>query len=246
VSSLAWTLLLVASLQAAPPSQPAPAPEAWPDDKPFTRLIDNLVDDSRALISRDSGVILAGGVLGALVVEPADDDTAAWAREKGDSGLADFGRALGDGWTQAGVAAGAYVVGRVTDRRELTHVGSDLMRAQVLNAVITRVGKIVISRDRPSGGDHAMPSGHASATFTTASVLHGHYGWRVAVPAYAVASFVGWSSVRSEAHWVTDVVVGATVGTLVGQAVTRGHRARDWQVIPVRTSGGAAVFVVRR
>ena len=239
--SVAWSLALAAALQAGP--APPAAPPAWPDDKPFTRLVPNLVQDVRALPAPDTGLLLAGGVVAALAMHPADDNAAGWARDRGDSGLADFGRAVGDGWTQGGLAVGAYALGHLADHAELTHVGSDLVRAQILNAIITRAAKIVASRDRPSGGNHAMPSGHSSATFTTAAVLHGHYGWEVGIPAYAVASFVGWSSVRTESHWITDVVVGAFVGTIVGRTVTRGHRARDWVVVPVRTDGGVAVFV---
>lgn len=241
--SVAWALALAAALQASPPAG-SPA-DAWPDDRPFARLAPNLLDDVRALARPETGLLLAGGVTGAIVMHPADDDVADWAREGGASGLADVGRVLGDGWTQGGVAVGAYVVGRATGHRELTHVGSDLVRAQVLNALITRSAKIVGGRRRPSGGRHAMPSGHASATFTTASVLHAHYGWEVGAPAYAAAAFVGWSSIRNEAHWVSDVIVGATIGTIVGHTVTRGHRLRDWSLVPVRTDGGVAVFVVR-
>jgi membrane-associated phospholipid phosphatase len=254
VFSAAWTLALVASLQAAPPATDrAPSPAAaqttaaapWPDDKPFERLLTNLLEDARALGTSDTGFLLAGGTASTLLMQPADDRAAAWADQAGESSLASFGRGLGDAWTQAGAAVGTYVIGRVGHHAQMTHIGSDLIRGQVLNGALTRATKLVIGRRRPSGGGQAFPSGHASATFTTAAILQSHYGWSVGIPAYAAAGFVGWSSVRTRAHWVTDVAAGATLGTIVGYAVTRGHRARDWQVVPIgsRDAWGILIFV---
>lgn len=247
VSSLTWSLLLVATLQATPGTpQPAPAEEPWPDDKPFTRIIDNLVEDVRGLWTQNNGLLLASGVLGALVIGPADDDSAEWAAELGNSSPAKAGRAIGDAWAMGATAAGTYAFGRVSENAELTHIGSDLVRAQVLNAIITKGAKYTIQRERPNGGRHSMPSGHSSASFASASVLHSHYGWRIGAPAYAVATFIGLSSIRDGAHWVSDVAAGATIGLIVGHTVTRGHRERDWQIVPVRTPGGVAVLFIRR
>jgi membrane-associated phospholipid phosphatase len=247
VLTAVWTLsIALAAHSPAPPNPSSLQAAPWPDDRPFARLLPNLMEDFKALPTQTSGLILAGGVVGAIAVKPADDNATDWARDHGVSSLADFGRALGSGWTQAGGAVGAYVVGRVTGRAELTHIGSDLVRGQVMNGLITRVAKLSNTRRRPGGGPDAFPSGHTSSTFTTAAVLQGHYGWTIGAPAYAAAALVGWSSVRDRAHWLTDVVAGATLGTIVGYTVTRGHQARDWQIVPVRTDGGFAVFLVRR
>jgi membrane-associated phospholipid phosphatase len=128
----------------------------------------------------------------------------------------------------------------------VTHVGSDLVRAQVLNGLITKGLKLAIDRERPSGGRHAFPSGHTAAAFASASVLHGHFGWKVALPAYSLAGFVGWTRLRDNQHWLSDVGAGATIGLIVGQAVTSGHRQRVWTIVPVATPGGLGVYVVKR
>lgn len=228
-----------------PPVEQAVLPVTRQDDRPLRRLLPNLFNDIKALPTKTSGLVLALGVVGTVGAHAADDSAADWARDEGPSSLADFGRGLGDGWTQAGGAVGAYVVGRIAGHEQLAHVGSDLIRAQLLNGLVTRGVKLANTRRRPGGGPDAFVSGHTSGTFTTAAVLQGHYGWSVGVPAYAAAAFVGWSSVRNRAHWVSDVVAGATLGTIVGYTVTRGHRDRDWQLVPVRTDGGFAVYFVR-
>ena len=232
---------------AEPPAAKAAAPVAASDDRPFARLFQNLGRDLRALPSRDSGLVLGMGSAGTLAIRGADDNLAAWAGEEGASGYTGFGRVLGDGWLQAGAATGTYVVGRLTGQPAIAHVGSDLVRAQVLNGLVTRGLKIAVTRSRPTGGRHAFPSGHASAAFTSAAVLQGHFGWKTGIPAYAVASLVGWTRVRDRAHWMSDVIFGATLGTIAGRTVTAGHRREPgWTIVPVATYGGAAVHVVKR
>ena len=239
-----WVVVLTLSLQAPPPGT-AP-PTVWSDDQPFTRLFHNLARDLGSLPTIDTVRVLGTGGAGTIAVRNADDNLAAWANAEGTSGYTAFGRVLGDGWVQGSAAVGAYAVGKFSGHPALTHIGSDLIRAQALNAVVTRGLKAAVDRTRPTGGHHAFPSGHASAAFTSAGVLHGHFGWKVGVPAYALAGLVGWSRVRDRQHWMSDVFFGATLGTIAGRTVTRGHRARPtWTVVPAATRGGAALHVVK-
>ncbi len=121
-----------------------------------------------------------------------------------------------------------------------------LIRAQALNAVITRAFKVAANRRRPGGSHDSMPSGHTTASFASAAVLGEHFGWQTGVPAYAVAGFVGWTRVRDRAHWLTDVVIGAAVGTIVGRTVAAGHRERRWTIIPSAGRSQVGIYVVRR
>jgi len=241
----AWALVLTVGLQGTP-AQPPAAPNPWPDDRPFTRLLPNLARDLRALPSLESALTVAVGSAGTAAIHPSDDNLAAWAQRSGESSYTATGRVLGDGWTQAGAAVATYAIGRFAHNAEATHVGSDLVRAQLLNGLMTRGLKLAVDRNRPTGGGHAFPSGHTTATFASAAVLHGHYGWKAGIPAYALAGFVGWTRARDRAHWLSDVVFGATLGTIAGRTVTSGHRARTWTVVPAPTRGGAAVFVYRQ
>jgi membrane-associated phospholipid phosphatase len=89
----------------------------------------------------------------------------------------------------------------------------------------------------------AFPSGHTSATFATASVLHARYGWKTGLAAYGAASFVGWSRVRDRKHWLSDVIVGGAIGILSGRAVTADQRTSRWALTPIATLGGIAIAV---
>ncbi len=235
-------LAVAIALQSA---QTGPPAERWPDDRPFTRLVQNLVKDIGDLPSRATFTLLAAGGGAAAAARPADDDLARRADEAGPVSYTTAGDVLGDAWFQGGGAVATYAIGRIARQPRVTHIGSDLIRAQVLNGLITTGLKVSVDRRRPTGGRHAFPSGHTSATFASAAVLHSHFGWKTGVPAYAIAGFVGWTRIRDREHWVSDVVFGATVGLIVGHTVTRGHRARDWTVVPVRTKGGAALYLVK-
>lgn len=86
------------------------------------------------------------------------------------------------------------------------------LKAFTATTVTTQVLKYSINAERPNGGDRSFPSGHTSAAFSGASFLQRRYGWVYGIPAYAAATYVGWSRVNAEAHYTRDVVAGAIIG----------------------------------
>ncbi len=61
--------------------------------------------------------------------------------------------------------------------------------------------------------DFAMPSGHTSSAFSTATSLTLRYPeWYVAVPAYVWATSVGFSRMHLGVHYPTDILAGAVLG----------------------------------
>jgi hypothetical protein len=227
--------------QTAP--SPAPATPATAEPNPLTNIVQNLGRDLRDFASFETLVILSAGGAGSLIASQSDDRVDSWALDHPAGSWTSLGRIGGDGWTQGGIALSTWAVGTLTEHRLTAHVGSDLMRAQMVNMVTTRVLKIAADRRRPSGGGHAFPSGHTSASFTTAAVLQRHFGWRAGVPAYAAAGFVGLTRVRDRSHWVSDTVFGAAMGVAAAWTVTRGHDSRTWTITPVATPGGGALVV---
>jgi membrane-associated phospholipid phosphatase len=100
-----------------------------------------------------------------------------------------------------------------------------------------------VGRERPNGqDDKSFPSGHTSNSFALAAVAERHYGWKVGVPAYILASVVGASRIQQDKHYLSDVVAGATLGYIVGRTVVRVNshpletptsRHAEWSVAPV-------------
>lgn len=243
--SAAWILALSLSLQTRAPATVPPNSE-WSDDQPFTHVLKNLQTDFSNLPTTTNAGIIGVGALGAIAFHRYDAPLSAWAAKKGPASYATIGNVSGDAITQASLALGTYAIGKLAHDDEAIHLGSDFIRGQLLNGLFTEALKYGVNRTRPTGSSHSFPSGHASASFTTASILQAHLGWAVGAAAYAGAGFIGWARLRDDQHFLTDVIVGSAIGILSGQTVTNGHHhPRSVQIAPGRTpDGGPAVFVV--
>lgn len=56
--------------------------------------------------------------------------------------------------------------------------------------------KYAIKEERPDKSNfHSFPSGHTSVAFANAMFLQRRLGWKLGVPAYVVATYVGWGRV---------------------------------------------------
>jgi membrane-associated phospholipid phosphatase len=241
IVAAALALCVVLPVQAR--AQSAAPPPAAEEPHPFKYILQNLGRDLRGMASVETLIILSAGGAASLIAAESDDRAHEWSLDRPVPSWTKIGKVAGDGWTQGALAFGTWATGSLTEHKLVTHVGSDLVRAQVLNMVTTRVVKIAVDRTRPSGGGHSFPSGHSSATFTTAAVLHRHFGWKAGIPAYAVAGFVGLGRVADRSHWVSDTVFGAAMGVAAAWTVTRGHDNSTWTVTPVVTPGGGAIVV---
>ena len=198
------------------------------------------------MASVETLIILGAGGAAAKIAGNSDESVDRWTVTHPAPSWTVIGRVAGDGWTMGGLALGTWGVGALTKNRLVEHVGSDLIRAQVMNGLLSRGLKIAVDRERPTGGGHAFPSGHTSASFTAAGVLHQHFGWKAGAPAYAAASFIGYTRIRDRAHWLSDAVFGAALGLASARAVTSDHRSQTWTIAPAAVPGGAAILFVRR
>lgn len=225
--------------QAPPPSTTSQPPP----DRPLARVVQNLADDFQRLGALDSLVLIGAGGLGSAIASNSDHRVDRWTVSHPAPGLTVIGRVGGDGWVMGSTALGTWLTGKYADLPLIEHVGSDLIRVQVLNGVLTTGLKLAVDRTRPNGGGHSFPSGHTSATFATAGVIHQHFGGKAGAGAYAAATFVAWTRVRDRAHWVSDVMFGAGLGLASARAVTRGHDSRTWSVTPVVLPGGGGIVV---
>jgi membrane-associated phospholipid phosphatase len=245
VLTASWVLALSLTIQSHAASTVPPNSE-WSDDQPFTHIIQNLGTDFGNLPTSTNAAIAGVGALGAIAVHRYDAPIAAWVTKQPASSYTKFGNFTGNGFTEAGLAIGTYAIGKLTHDDEAIHMGSDFIRGQLLNGIFTEALKFGVNRTRPTGSNHSFPSGHTSATFTTAAILEAHFGWAVGAAAYAAGGFVGWCRIRDNQHFLTDVIVGAAVGIVSGHTVTAGHhRPRQVQVMPSLTpDGGPAVLVI--
>lgn len=240
------------SAQEAPRRPRAVASKVWaaataPDERPSLRRIFGAIGrDIRRVPSRDTAETL--GIAAALALAALPSDHALTAHAHRSSGLDrsfEAGDVLGEAWTHFGGALGTVWIGGMTGHPRIQALGADLARAQAVNAIYTTGLKVSVGRERPHGGARSFPSGHSSASFAAATVLRRHYGWRVGLPAYALASYVAASRLQQNSHYASDVIFGAALGIVAGRTVMLGHGSQRFALVPVAGRQSVGVTFVR-
>jgi len=234
--------------------QPAAKP-AQPEHTGFGALIFETVRDFKAFPRRRSTwVILAIGGGAAALAHPADHDVNGRLAGAGARHVFAPGKYIGAMYVQAGTAIGVYLIGRYIlphadgepRTNKVSHLGFDLLRSLIVSQAFTQGIKYAVRRDRPTGECCAFPSGHASATFATASVLERHLGYRGAWPTLAIAAYVATSRLRDNRHFLSDVLFGGALGIASGWTVVGRHGRSNYVLMPIPVRGGAMVTLMRK
>lgn len=137
----------------------------------------------------------------------------------------------------AGMGAGFYFLGYLTHDEHKRETGLLAGEAAVDALVPTYALKYALGRERPlqdnyrgdffQGGD-SFPSEHSAAAWAIASVIaHEYPGPLTSVLAYGAASAISFSRISAKQHFPTDVLIGSTIGWLVGAYVYRTHHNPD-------------------
>ncbi len=130
----------------------------------------------------------------------------------------------------------------------LRNLGSESTQAVLLSGVLTIGIKGIVGRMRPNASPDdpdvyrpgrgfvnassaSFPSGHTSAAFAMATVLSRELSarfprerWLIRGALYGAAGSVGLARMYQNAHWPSDVVTGAALGTLSGMQVLSWNR----------------------
>jgi len=209
-----------------PPSQPPGFGEVLKDD--VKHLPQSLWDDTKRVYTDKNNLIafmLAGGASLAVRNSGVDDTFEDhFARHRSfESGWGDVGGAIGNPGVHLALAATAYAYGLKSDDGKTYSVGKTLMDALIINDLSTMLLKVAANTEAPNGENLAWPSGHTSSSFCLAAVLDESYGYKVGIPLYLAAAFVGFERMDDREHHFSDVLFGAALGYIVGKTVARDH-----------------------
>lgn len=161
--------------------------------------------------------------------------------------LGSVGQQLGGRGIVAPLALGLFVVGRTSHDSRLRATTYDITQAFVVNAMYTGALKHVTGRVRPDGSDNfSFPSGHTSNAVAWATVVEHHYGPRLGIPAYVAAGLIGASRLEKNAHHLSDVVAGASLGYVIGRTVVRedgksAGKGRRFVISPATAPDGSGI-----
>lgn len=130
--------------------------------------------------------------------------------------------------------AALYIYGIAAKNENVRSLGLKLTEAAVYSSTITLLSKFILGRQRPANSDDAvnftplntswdftsLPSGHSTLSFSYSTIMASAYnnffwkfGW------YSLAALVGMARVYHNAHWFSDVLLGAAIGYFVGDFV---------------------------
>ncbi len=184
----------------------------------------SIASDFVHLGSKDNLLILGTGLAAAGLANGLGADAAVYnhfaADESPPGGSTRALDTIGSAQVLYPAVIATYFLGRALGRPKVRSTGAKLTQGLILSGVIVTVTKKLTARTRP---DHrsasSFPSGHTADSFTIATILQLEHGWKLGVPAYALASLIGASRLDANRHFLSDVIVGATIGVVVGHTV---------------------------
>ncbi len=119
-----------------------------------------------------------------------------------------------------------------------------MVKATLYSGVFTDLLKPIVRERRPNGSPDlaSFPSGHSTVAFAFASIVGAEHAWYYGVGAYALASFVAFSRMNDNKHYLHDVTAGALIGTTYGLGVyyrqnesALKHVSKSLTIIPIVT-----------
>lgn len=133
----------------------------------------------------------------------------------------------------AAVSGGTYLLGRIRHNEYQRRAGFLAGEAMVNALAAGQVLKLSFGRERPGEGSmrnefwkggNSFPSDHALLSWSAAAALTEAYpGWGSKLLFYGGATAVSMSRVLANKHAPSDVLVGSTLGYLIGKKVYRRH-----------------------
>jgi len=222
-------------------------------DAQESRTADSLVRPAPVVMRRDLLIIGAGAGL-AFLAQKSDlrvrneVRSAAW-QDQGPLGtLASAGNAWG-GSAALALGLGLWGGGVYTRHENVAAVGVRGVEAIVVSGLVTKVLKAGFGRSRPRvtptdawdvefgrgwDNDHeSFPSGHSTAAFAFAAAVTSETARRapdravlIGAGTFTLAGVTAFARMYDDAHWLSDVTMGAAIGMASGWAVTRWHATR--------------------
>ncbi|TAG77507.1 MAG: phosphatase PAP2 family protein [Burkholderiales bacterium] len=111
----------------------------------------------------------------------------------------------------------------------------------------TEVLKRTTKVERPDRtNDLSFPSGHAARAFSAASYIHRRHGWEYALPAYALATYVGQTRVQAKRHRWGDIAGAVAVSTLATWWLVDPKSKKTVAITPLYDGEFAGLMVAAR
>ena len=113
-----------------------------------------------------------------------------------------------------------WAAGTLINRPSLQRLGNGLTRTLILTQLVVGPIKLVAHRRRPDSSDRfSFPSGHTANAFALARYVQRDFGTTVSLLPYALAATTAMGRMEGGRHYLSDVVMGASLGLIVGSTI---------------------------
>jgi hypothetical protein len=130
-----------------------------------------------------------------------------------------------------GVPGAFLALGKIKGNDHMVDTGERAFQAAVYSTITMQGLKMLTQRTRPymggngsflNGGD-SFPSGHSMEAWALATVIAQEYPHKrfVKIGMYSFATAVSLSRITSQRHYASDVLVGSSIGYMIGRFVMR-------------------------
>lgn len=150
--------------------------------------------------------------------------------------ITNAGEKYGNGLYSFFLSAGLFTTGLLTENKKIENTGRILFEALLVSGAAVQIVKIVSGRSRPfldegpfmfnffkTDNPHtSFPSGHTVVAFATSSVLAASIkNTYASIALYSLAGLTAYQRIYSNNHWLSDTVLAAIIGTVVGNALVK-------------------------
>lgn len=127
-------------------------------------------------------------------------------------------------YVNAAIPAGLFIAGVIDGNKGMRQNAGYIASSTATTALLNFAFKKIFKRPRPfvayigfkavyEPSSYSFPSGHTSASFSTATALsHAYPKWYVIAPSFIWAGTVGYSRMYLGVHNPSDVIAGAALG----------------------------------
>lgn len=153
-----------------------------------------------------------------------------------------FGDIMGQVVPNALYMGAMYTHSKYTNNEQSLNRSIYMLKTTAYAGLTTMILKRAFSQKRPNGGDNlSFPSGHTTTAFAFASAVAMEHEWYWGVSAYSLATLVGYSRINDNAHYLHDVVMGATIGISYGVALYYSERKSKGTTYPIFLDEGMGI-----
>ncbi|MBF0361904.1 MAG: NAD-dependent epimerase/dehydratase family protein [Oligoflexia bacterium] len=140
------------------------------------------------------------------------------------------------------VAAGGY--GLIAKNSVFKENAILMFYATIYSGAMVNVLKYTIREKRPdSNARNSFPSGHATTAFAFAAVVAHKHAWYWGTLSYIMATFVGYSRINDNRHWLHDVIAGATLGIGYGLGIAYVRDKENQNQNQIKTQSSSSILL---